>query len=268
MKRIIGLLLLICCTLTSWAQCPIENKTVSAGEELQYDLYFNWKFIWIKCGTAAMKTISTTYMGQPALRTYLQTKGSKQADRFFVMRDTLMSYMTPQLEPLYYRKGALEGKRYNIDEVSFKYNDGQTHVAYNYMNADGTWEKHTKTLTQCAVDMITQLNRARNLSADNIKPGEKINFLLAEGSHIEPKYLVFRKRDVVKANDDQKYKCLVLSFVEVEDGKEKEIITFYVTDDDNHLPVRLDMNLNFGSAKAFLTKATGTKYPITAVVSK
>lgn len=34
-----------------------------------------------------------------------------------------------------------------------------------------------------------------------------------------------------------------------------------MTDDKNHLPVRLDMNLNFGTAKAFLTGARGLRNP-------
>ena len=50
------------------------------------------------------------------------------------------------------------------------------------------------------------------------------------------------------------------------DGKEKEVVTFYITDDKNHLPVRLDMYLRFGSAKAFLTEAKGVRNPQTAII--
>ena len=35
-------------------------------------------------------------------------------------------------------------------------------------------------------------------------------------------------------------------------GKEEEVITFYVTDDKNHLPVRLDLYLNFGDGPVIL----------------
>jgi hypothetical protein len=65
-----------------------------------------------------------------------------------------------------------------------------------------------------------------------------------------------------------KYLFLVFSLVEYKKGKEKEVITFYVTDDDNHLPVRLDMYLNFGSAKAFLKSIKGNRHPLTSIVSK
>ncbi len=57
-----------------------------------------------------------------------------------------------------------------------------------------------------------------------------------------------------------------LAFVEKEKGKWREIAHFYVTDDDNHVPVRLDMFLKFGSAKAFLTNMKGVRNSITSKV--
>lgn len=71
---------------------------------------------------------------------------------------------------------------------------------------------------------------------------------------------------MVDANDKHDYRCLRFSLVEYKDGKEKEVITFFITDDANHLPVRLDMYLNFGSAKAFLTGVHGNRHPITSRV--
>ena len=61
-----------------------------------------------------------------------------------------------------------------------------------------------------------------------------------------------------------KYRCLVFSFIEREDGKNHELLRFYVTDDANHIPVRLDMFLSFGSAKAFLRGYKGVKNPVTS----
>ena len=115
--------------------------------------------------------------------------------------------------------------------------------------------------------MISMLNRARSWDAKDLKPGQKIKFLMAEGKHVEEQTVIYRKKEVVKANDDKKYHCHKLSFVEYDEkGKEHEVITFYITDDDNHLPVRLDMNLKFGSAKAYLTSAKNCKHPITSIV--
>ena len=61
---------------------------------------------------------------------------------------------------------------------------------------------------------------------------------------------------------DEKYRCLVFSFIEREKGKNHELIRFYITDDQNHIPVRLDMFLSFGSAKAFLKGYKGVRSPM------
>ena len=37
-----------------------------------------------------------------------------------------------------------------------------------------------------------------------------------------------------------------------------------MTDDDNHMPVRLDMNLSFGSAKAYLRSYKGLRNDVSS----
>ena len=68
-------------------------------------------------------------------------------------------------------------------------------------------------------------------------------------------------------NQPVTYRCLVFSFVEKnKKGKEEDVITFYITDDKNHIPVRLDMFLKFGAAKAFLVSMKGLRNPVTSAV--
>ena len=75
-----------------------------------------------------------------------------------------------------------------------------------------------------------------------------------------------RRRSTIKADNRRKYRCLQLSYMELEDGKYKRIVDFYVTDDDNHVPIRLDMFLKFGAAKAFLVDMKGIKNNIKAEI--
>jgi hypothetical protein len=92
---------------------------------------------------------------------------------------------------------------------------------------------------------------------------------MATGRRVEQQTLIYRGKKEIEANNDTTYRCLVFSFVEYDSNhKEKEVITFYVSDDRNHLPIRLDLYLNFGSAKAFLTHTKGIRYPLTSVVKK
>ena len=230
-KIIIGLatLLMGIFVLPASAQCEAKNDAFKSGEHVMYDLYFNWKFVWVKAGLASLTTNATTYHSEPAYRINLLALGSKRADFFFKMRDTLTCVIGEKLEPHYFRKGAEEGKRYTVDEAWFSYKDG--------------------------------------LCFANQKVGDKIKFPMATGRKVEEQTLIYRGKENVKAENGVTYRCLIFSLVEYDKkGKEKEVITFFVTDDLNHLPVRLDLFLNFGSAKAFLNSVTGNRHPLTSIV--
>lgn len=265
MKKMLLLFLLTLQAFAAQAQCSAPNEAFKSGETLIYDLYFNWKFVWIKVGSASMNTTQTTYNGQPAYRSYLITRGSKKADKIFVMRDTLMAYTGLDLVPKYYAKKAFEGSTYRKNEAWYSYPQGKCSVKMRYQRDKNPAKWNTHTSKYCAFDMISMMMRARSFSADKMKVGHRISFLMADGKDCEWKDIVYRgKKKFKMENSNTTYRCLVFSFVEKENGKEKDIVTFYITDDKNHLPVRLDMNLNFGTAKAFLTGARGLRNPQTA----
>lgn len=254
-------------SLQAKAQCSAENTAFKSGETLFYDMYFNWKFVWVKVGTASMNISNTVYEGKPAYRTRLITRSSERADRFFVLRDTLTSYVGHDLTPFYYKKGANEGGAYRAENVWYNYSNGRAYARQRYQNKEGkvSWRNYDDHL--CIFDMLSMLLRARSFDASQYKTGHKIRFRMAEGDKCETQTLVFRGKKTFKMdNSTTKYRCLVFSFVEYDDNKEKEVVTFYVTDDENHLPVRLDLYLKFGSAKAFLVGAKGIRNPQAALI--
>ena len=263
-------LLCLCSIMPVQAQCVAKNEAFQSGEHVMYDLYFNWKFIWKKVGLASLTTNATTYRFQPAYRFNLLSVGSKKTDFFFKMRDTLTCYVSDKLEPLYFRKAAEEGKRYTVDEAWFSYDDGIATVKQRR-----TWHNPVRepqemeySDSRCIFDMLSILAQARSYNPKDYKIGEKILFPMATGRRVEEQTLIYRGKEDIEANNDTIYRCLVFSFVEYKKGKEKEVITFFVSDDKNHLPIRLDMYLNFGSAKAFLKSVRGNRYPMTSVVTK
>lgn len=255
--------------MQTYAQCEHENKAFQAGEALTYDLYFNWKFIWVKAGTANYTVKKTTYKGQESLRTDLLFQGSKRLNSVFPMKDTLISQMTPTMVPLYYRKGALEGKRYTVDEVWYSYPNGKSHVNQHFLTHEGELLKTQHETDECNYDMLSILNVARSFDASDYKVGQRIHFPMATGKKVEEQTLVYKGKEVFEANDDMKYRCLVFSLLDYDvKDKDKEMLRFYVTDDQNHLPVRIDFYLRFGTAKAFYKSGKGLKNPQTSIVKK
>ena len=256
-------LLLAMFSMQGSAQCSYKNTAFKPGEYLSYNLYYNWKFVWVKAGTASFSTVQSVYNGQPAYRGSLITRGSQRADNFFVLRDTLLCYNSLDLEPLYYRKGAREGKRYTVDEVWYSYPGGKCHVRQHRLrhNGEHVWEKHT--YNDCVYDMMSIFLRARSFNPTGWRKNHEINFPMVDGRNRNPAKLRFEGKTNIKTDNGRTYRCLQLSYMENENNKGfKKIVDFYVTDDDNHIPVRLDMHLKFGSAKAFLVSMRGIKHPV------
>ena len=96
---------------SAFGQCTAENTAFNAGEELNYDLFFNWKFVWVSAGTATMEISKASWEGKPAYKAHLITRTSSKLDRFFQMRDTMQCVVTEDMVPRYFRKGANEVKR-------------------------------------------------------------------------------------------------------------------------------------------------------------
>ena len=265
-KLAIILFALLPLSIKAQSNCGIENKAFKAGEFLAYDLYFNWQFVWVKVGAASMSTVMSTYNGMPAYRTSLITKGNDKLDGVFVMRDTLTSYCSvSDLSPLYYRKGALEGKRYYVDELWYTYPNGYSKVKMHRINHRGEHNWQEKSYDECLYDMMSIFLRARNFDASKMKKGDILPMPITDAKHRSDSWLIYRGKENYKIEGtSEKFRCLVFSFIEREDGKETELIKFFITDDDNHMPVRLDMNLSFGSAKVYLRAYQGIRNPLTS----
>lgn len=264
MKRILFILTcLITFAFNAYAQdCSYENTAFKSGERLSYTLYYNWNFVWVKTGWANMNTVKSRYKGQEAYRASLTTKGNGKLDHFFILRDTLMSYSTLDMRPLYFRKGAEEGKRYTVDEVWYSYKDNKCNVKHHRRNNRGKIIWKDSSYDDCIYDMMNIFLKARSFDASDWKEGYTMDLPMADGKGMSMAKLRYNGKENIKAENDKTYRCLSLSYIENDDDKEKEVVRFFITDDLNHIPIRLDMYLRVGSAKAFLNKMSGIRNPI------
>ncbi|HJD93115.1 MULTISPECIES: DUF3108 domain-containing protein [Bacteroides] len=265
---LLAILLLLCINLNPInAQCKIKNIAMVDGEEITYDLYFHWSFVWKKAGDAIFTTKSTTYKGTPSYKMELLASSNKSADVFFKMRDTLTCIVSNDLEPLYFRKGAEEGKRFTVDEAKYSYTNNQVIVDQSRTWKDGRRQDHHFESDQCVYDMLSILAKARSINPENYKSGDRINFPMATGRRIDDIILEFRGTENIKTENRTTFRCIVFALIEKDKKKkEKDLITFYISDDNNHLPIKLKFNLNFGSAQVTLKTIKGQKYPLQSIV--
>ena len=270
MKKLLSLILILF-SLSVNAQCPAENNAFQSGEQLDYEMYFNWKFVWIKAGVSCLKTDAITLPdGTDGYRTSLVATSSKRADHFFKMRDTLTTVFTPDMRPIYYHKASFEGKRYYLNQVWYDYsNPDSIKIAQSFRRDNEDVKRRTDYSAIPVYDMMSLLAYARTIDFGSMKVGQRLSFPVATGKRIEPQYLIYRGKTVMENDKDIKFNCITVSLVEIDSkGRERDIINFYVTDDKNKLPVLLDLALNFGSAKAKLTNYQGLLYPVVPASEK
>ena len=106
-KLILSIIISMAFAIGASAQCTFRNTAFESGESLTYNVYYNWKFVWVKAGSASMSVYKSYFKGKDAYRASLVTRGNDKADKMFVLRDTLLTYCTPELVPLYFRKASL-----------------------------------------------------------------------------------------------------------------------------------------------------------------
>ena len=254
------------------AQNPVLKTAAAfkAGETLKCNLYFNWKFVWVRAGDASLIIRDTVFNGQKAMAMSLLSSTNSRADKFFKMRDTLTTVFTPDMRPIYYHKASFEGKRYYLNQVWYDYsNPDSIKIAQSYRRDQEPVKTRTDYSATPVYDMMSLLAYARTIDFSSMKVGQRLSFPVATGKRIEPQYLVYRGKTVMENDKDIKFNCFTVSLVKMDSkGRERSIINFHVTDDRNKLPILLDLTLNFGSAKAKLSSYQGLLYPIMPAVNK
>jgi hypothetical protein len=248
------------------AQSEAANNTASkAGEVISYNLYYKWKLIWMKGGNAQMSTRSASWHGTPAYRMDLSCRTNSTADVVFKMRDTITSIVATNLIPLYYRKGSFEDGTYTLDQAWFTYSNKKCHIKQRRVRK-GQVTNTAFNSNRNIYDMLSIIAYARSFNMSTFKVGQKIYLPVATGKRVESQTLTYGGISKVEADNDLKYRCHVFTLWQKRDNKMKEVVTFYVTDDANKLPIRLDMYLKIGVAKVLLRSFKGVANPVTSQV--
>lgn len=270
MRRAALLLLAVCLSCMPamlTAQCKVRNTAFAAGESVKYDLYYDLGLIWKKVGFASLTTRNSTSQ-KDAYDLELMAVGNKTADAIFRLRDTLSCRISTDLVPLYYKKAAEEGKRYTIDQAWYTYNNGVTNVRQKRIRPGKDDIDTSASDSRCIYDMLSIIARARNFDMSAFEKSPGIKLPLATGRKVEEVTLTYLGKEEIKGKDGRKYRCLGFSIVthDDKDDEDEEILRFHVTDDGNHLPVKINFSLKIGAAVAYLKSYEGTLYPFDSVV--
>ena len=226
-----------------------------SASDYKFNLYLGLGPVKIPAGTARLYDTPVIYDGHDAIRTAMEMSTNSKTDRLYALRDTIESYNTTQGESLYFRKIVNEGSKHNLETALFSKDRDKFIV-----NLD-TWDMNTGTRTSHTTewrptrifDLMSMIAFTQKIDTSDSKPGRTETLPMVNGNMVVQQYLIYTGNKTVKADNGKIYECMVISIRDYKEGRERETVKAYVTNDSRHTPVQLDIILGTGtSIKAVL----------------
>ena len=237
--------------------CGIKNTSFKDGELITMKVYYR-SVGYLAAGEATFSTKIERYNGKAVYHFVGESKTYSFFDNFFKVRDRYESYVdTATLLPMKFIRNVNEGghKRYN--NVTF---NQSTNTA---VSTNGVFK-----ITDCMQDVVSSMYYARNIDFSKYKAGDKIPFDMFLDDEVYHLYIRYMGKEKVKTKYGKfnaiKIKPLLVKGTMFEGG---EKMTAWISDDPNHLLLRVESPISVGSVVVDMHTYSGLRYPLTSLVS-
>jgi hypothetical protein len=177
-------------------------------------------------------------------------------DVFYKVRDKYETYVeVNSLLPLVFIRNVNEGK-FSFDE----------YVIFNHFkNQAKSKRRDIINIPPFTQDVLSVIYYARTLDYKDAKEGQNFYMHAFIDDSAYQCGVQFAGREVIKT-DLGKFRCIKLKPILVQDRmfKSQEGMTLWVTDDDNHAPIRIESGISVGKIRADLDSYSGLKNPFLA----
>ncbi len=237
-------------------QLPVkQNVAFKAGEILTYRMHYGL----INAGEAVLEV-------KPDL---LEVNGRKlyhivgngyttgTTDWFFKVRDRYETYMDKDaLLPWYFVR--------RVDEGGYKFSQDYVFNHYTKKVDIGNNEKYD--VPSGVQDMVSAFYSARNLDLSNAKEGDIFSVPCFVDKEVWPLKIRYVGKEVIDS-DLGEVRCLKFQPI-VQKGrvfKKDEDMTVWISDDKNHIPMRVQANVLVGSIKMDIRSVKNLANPLAKV---
>lgn len=259
---------LLCGASVVYGQCELANSTFSPGEKIYFDVYFKWGILMPKAGTAVMSIDEVAFQKKEAIRQQLTFRTTGLIEKAFSMRDTVSTYFSPELRPLFYEKHALEDGYYVVDEMRFIYQDGKTYIPTKRYDRHRTKIDTTHVVNGCMFDILSVTMYLRSIDMENVMIGDEFPASFVMGRDIVQIKYRYAGQSVVERGENLKYKTLKFDMDVYDDAvtQTRNAFEIWISDDENRIPIKVRAKLKIGAAEAYFRKVTGNRYPLSSEI--
>lgn len=243
---------------TSTDFCGSANDSYAIGEVVNFKIFYNVIGLYVDAGNASFSVSDGRVNGRPAYHVVGLGSSNPSYDWIFRVRDRYESYIdTSSLKPLRFIRHVEEGGFRKDEYVNF---DRQANKAIS--------TKGSYPISECMQDVLSSIYYARNLDFEKYKPGEKINFSMFLDDEAHNIYIRYLGKEVIKTRYGKfnaiKFKPMLIKGTIFEGG---ELMTVWVSDDGNHIPLRIESPITVGSVKVDMMGYRNLRHPFKSLIS-
>jgi hypothetical protein len=237
--------------------CGVQNAAFSSSESLTFRVYYTLANLYIAAGEAVFHTSIEQLNGRAVY--HIVGEGKTFSEYFFFkVKDRYETYIdTSTLQPLKFIRNIDEGGFKKYENVSFN------KAANTAITTDGVFK-----IPICVQDVMSAIYYARNIDFSRMKQNDTIPFSMFLDNQVYHLYIRYLGKETLKTKYGKfrtiKIKPLLIKGTIFEGG---EKMTVWVSDDQNHVPLRVESPITVGSIKVDMMDFHNRRHPLTSLLS-
>jgi uncharacterized protein DUF3108 len=237
--------------------CGVRNSAFQYNESITYKVYYTLAGVYIGAGEAVFSTGLENINGKTVYHITGDGRTYSFYDNFFRVRDKYETYIdTATMQPLKFIR--------NVDEGGYKTYEN---VTFNKTTDAAITNKGVYKVPACIQDVLSAIYYARNIDFSKVKKDDKIPFSMFLDNQVYDLYIRYLGKEVVKTKYGKfraiKFKPLLIKGTIFEGG---EKMTVWVSDDPNHIPLRVESPISVGSVKVDMMDFRNRRSPMSSLM--
>lgn len=230
-----------------------KKPSFQSGENLTYLLYYGF----ITGGTASLSVNEVEIHGRKFYHARAKASTAGWADAMYKVRDVYESYFDITTgKPLLAIRDIKENKYKYYNEVVFKHNQ-------NKVKSQKSGEHD---VPPNIFDVVSAFYHSREQLFGNVNEGDTIKLITYFADEVYPIEVRYRGKETIKTKAG-KFNAMKFSPI-VEVGRifdSEDDMSFWVSDDNNYIPLRVEFNLMIGSLKCDLIEYKGISHELSQI---
>lgn len=238
--------------------CGVQNISFTGNEQVNFKIFYNVIGLYVDAGNASFTVSNAKVNNKPVYHIVGLGTSNPSYDWIFKVRDKYETYIdTATLKPYRFVRHVEEGS-FRKDEL----------VQFNHDEKKATTPKGSFNVPTCIQDVLSAVYYARNIDFSKRTIGEKIPFSMFIDDAVHNLYIRYLGKEVIKTRygifNAIKFKPMLISGTVFKGG---ELMTVWVSDDGNHLPLRIESPISVGSVKVDMVKFKNLRFPFDALIT-